>query len=124
MLLLEGLGLRLAGAQYLVVNKAKYQILEPLIMIGHFVVYFALLFYFLDGWQVLYFFIIHQAMFGLVMGSVFAPNHKGMLMLDDDDDMDFLRRQVLTARNVKPSIFSDFWPRTISSKKEYYPEKI
>ena len=120
MLLLEGLGLRLAGIQYLTNNRVRYQRLEPLLMIGHIAVYFALLFYFLDGWQILYFFIIHQAIFGLIMGSVFAPNHKGMLMVGEDDDLDFLRRQVLTARNVKASIFSDFWYGGLNFQIEHH----
>ena len=120
MLLLEGLGLRLAGFTYLVNNRVKFQVLEPVLMIGHFVVYFSLLFYFLDGWQVLYFFIIHQAMFGLIMGSVFAPNHKGMLMVEEEDDMDFLRRQVLTSRNVKPTWFSTFWYGGLNFQIEHH----
>lgn len=120
MLLLEGLGIRLAGIQYMMAHRVKYQILEPLLMIGHFAIYFALLFYFLDGWQVLYFFIIHQALFGLIMGSVFAPNHKGMLMLDDDNDLDFFRRQVLTARNVKTGIFTDFWYGGLNLQIEHH----
>jgi len=120
MLLLEGLGLRLAGFQYMATHKVKFQIVEPLLMVGHFVAYFGLLFYFLDGWQVLYFFIIHQAMFGLIMGSVFAPNHKGMLMVDDDDDLDFLRRQVLTSRNVKPGILTTFWYGGLNFQIEHH----
>jgi len=34
------------------------------------------------------------------MGSVFAPNHKGMPVLSEEDSLDFLRQQVLTSRNV------------------------
>ena len=37
-------------------------------------------------------------------GSVFAPNHKGMLVLDKDNPLDFLHQQVLTSRNVKASL--------------------
>ena len=35
-----------------------------------------------------------------VPGLRFAPNHKGMPVLGEDDDLDFVRRQVLTSRNV------------------------
>ena len=120
MLLLEGLGLRLAGIQFLMTRRVKYQVVEPLLMVAHFASYFALLFYFLDGWQVLYFFIINQAIFGLIMGSVFAPNHKGMLMLGDDDDLDFFRRQVLTARNVKSNVLTDFWYGGLNLQIEHH----
>jgi fatty acid desaturase len=45
---------------------------------------------------------------GLYLGSVFAPNHKGMPILARDDDSDFLRRQVLTSRNVRGGGVLDF----------------
>ena len=41
------------------------------------------------------------------MGSIFAPNHKGMPILTGDDRPDFLRRQVLTSRNVRGGWFTD-----------------
>jgi len=37
---------------------------------------------------------------GLYLGSVFAPNHKGMEMPTSGSRSDFLRRQVLTSRDV------------------------
>jgi fatty acid desaturase len=45
---------------------------------------------------------VHQAVFGVYLGCTFAPNHKGMPMLAGSDPQpDFLRRQVLTSRNVR-----------------------
>src|SRR5260370_33517810 len=41
--------------------------------------------------------------------SIIAPNHKGMPILEKSSKIDFLRRQVLTARNVYSSPFNDFW---------------
>lgn len=43
---------------------------------------------------------VQLAVFGLYMGSSFAPNHKGMPLIPKDADVDFLRRQVLTSRNI------------------------
>ncbi len=34
------------------------------------------------------------------MGCSFAPNHKGMLILSAAEELDFLRRQVLTSHDV------------------------
>lgn len=45
--------------------------------------------------------------FGLFMGGSFAPNHKGMPLIAKDAKVDFLRRQVLTSRNVKGSWLID-----------------
>lgn len=50
---------------------------------------------------------VHQGVFGLYLGSIFAPNHKGMPILTGKDRPDFLRRQVLTSRNVRGSRFID-----------------
>ena len=46
---------------------------------------------------------IQQGVFGLYMGCSFAPNHKGMPTLAPDNELDYLRRQVLTSRNVRGS---------------------
>jgi len=50
---------------------------------------------------------IHQGVFGLYMGCSFAPNHKGMPTIAADEDVDYLRRQVLTSRNVRGGILTD-----------------
>ena len=42
---------------------------------------------------------MHQALFGVYLGITFAPNHKGMPHPDGTED--FLRKQVLTSRNVR-----------------------
>ncbi|MCU1509914.1 MAG: hypothetical protein QOI02_1052 [Actinomycetota bacterium] len=44
---------------------------------------------------------VQLAVFGVYMGASFAPNHKGMPMLPRDAKVDFLRRQVLTSRNIR-----------------------
>ena len=117
---LEGLGLRIASAQFLIRNKAKYPLAEPLLMAFHLVAYFGLLFYLLSVWQAVLFIIVHQALFGLYTGSVFAPNHKGMLLLDEDSKMDFLRQQVLTSRNVKAHPLTDFWYGGLNYQIEHH----
>jgi fatty acid desaturase len=44
---------------------------------------------------------VHQAVFGLYMGCSFAPNHKGMPVIGAHDKLDYLRRQVITSRNIR-----------------------
>jgi fatty acid desaturase len=51
---------------------------------------------------------VHQALFGVYLGSSFAPNHKGMPVLTGDERTDFLRSQVLTSRNVRGGPLVDF----------------
>ena len=47
------------------------------------------------------------AVFGVYMGASFAPNHKGMPIIPRDQKVDFLRRQVLTSRNIRGGKFMD-----------------
>jgi len=56
----------------------------------------------------LLFVLVHQVIFGLYMGLVFAPNHKGMPMIENGVQLDFLQKQVITARNIKPGPITDW----------------
>lgn len=50
---------------------------------------------------------VQLGLFGLYMGAVFAPNHKGMPLVAPDARVDFLRRQVLMSRNVRGGRLTD-----------------
>jgi fatty acid desaturase len=108
LLLLEGVGIRLASFQFLVgTRKARLWGPEIGLMALHFILYFGLLFYALSPGEALAFAAVHQGLFGLYYGLIFAPNHKGMLILDKNNPLDFVRTQVLTTRNVRPSVLVD-----------------
>ena len=108
MLLLQGFGVRLASLQYVMRRELKYPVLEPVMMAVSLVPFVGLPIYFLGVWQGLVFVLVQQMLFGLYLSLVFAPNHKGMPILDDDSRMGFLRRQVLTARNIRSHAVTDF----------------
>jgi fatty acid desaturase len=55
--------------------------------------------------QAVAFLLLHQALFGLYLGMTFAPNHKGMPHPNGDED--YLRKQVLTSRNVRGGGLTD-----------------
>ncbi|MEH1014793.1 acyl-CoA desaturase [Micromonospora sp. CPCC 206060] len=57
--------------------------------------------------QAVAFIVVNQAVLGLYLGCSFAPNHKGMPILGAEDNLDYLRRQVLTSRNVRGGAFLD-----------------
>lgn len=44
---------------------------------------------------------VQLVVFGVYMGGSFAPNHKGMPLIPKDSKVDFLRRQVMTSRNIR-----------------------
>jgi fatty acid desaturase len=46
------------------------------------------------------FVVVQTFVFGFYMGASFAPNHKGMPLIGEHERVDYLRRQVLTSRNI------------------------
>jgi fatty acid desaturase len=73
---------------------------EAALLVGHAAVGLTLLALVMSPVKVVVFVAVQQCLFGLYLGCSFAPNHKGMPILDEAAGTDFLRRQVLTARNV------------------------
>ena len=119
-LLLEGVGIRAAGIQFLLAKEVKGKLWEASLLVIHFVIYFSLLFYALNWWHAVLFIAVHQSLLGLYMGSVFAPNHKGMPTFTREDNIGFLRRQVLTSRNVSGNPVSDFWYGGLNYQIEHH----
>ncbi|WP_280308114.1 fatty acid desaturase family protein [Nocardia neocaledoniensis] len=107
LLLLEGLNLHVAGVRALGNRAVKHRGWEGALLLGHFALYLSALFLVLPVDKALVFFAVHQGLFGLYMGCIFAPNHKGMPTLTGDDRPDYLRRQVLTSRNVRGGVVTD-----------------
>lgn len=117
---LLGISLQKRSIGYLLQNKDKDRALEAVLLILHHVLYLSLLFFCLNPWQALIFMLIHQAFFGLFLGSAFAPNHKGMPILEKGSRIDFLRRQVLTSRNVRSGLMNDFWYGGLNYQVEHH----
>jgi fatty acid desaturase len=111
LLMLEGLNLHVASVRFLASASPgrgrRYRILELALFAVHALAYLAALLLVLDPVQAVAFFAVHQAVFGLYMGCSFAPNNKGMPTIAPGHKVDFLRRQVLTSRNVRGGRFTD-----------------
>ena len=60
------------------------------------------------GWHWLLFFLGGQAVAGIYLGLVVAPNHKGMPVWSKGTELSFLERQVLSSRNISPHPVWDF----------------
>jgi fatty acid desaturase len=108
LLLLEAAHLHLASAKAIVQGRDRANAVEGLLLLIHVAAYVVALLVVLSPLQALAFVMVHQGLFGLYLGCAFAPNHKGMPTLTDADQLDFLRRQVLTSRNVTGSRLVDF----------------
>lgn len=108
LLMLEGIQLHVASVRALADRRLRHRTWETLLLGMHAGGYLAAVFLVLPPVKAVVFIVVHQALFGVYLGSSFAPNHKGMPILTRDDEADFLRRQVLTSRNVRGGVLVDF----------------
>lgn len=120
LLLLTAFAMSAKSVQAVLQKKVKYPRVEALLISLHFALWFGLLCYWLGIRQALLFTLLQRALFGLYLGSVFAPNHKGMLILKENNRLDFLRQQVLTTRNVKAHPVTDFWYGALNYQIEHH----
>ncbi|GAA2542951.1 acyl-CoA desaturase [Winogradskya consettensis] len=102
---LLSLSLRKDSIRALFNGPVKHRAREATLLSLHVIGYLAALLLVLSPLQALAFFAVHQAVFGLYLGMTFAPNHKGMPHPTGDED--FLRKQVLTSRNVRGGWLTD-----------------
>ena len=101
-LTLEGLNLYVNSVRALRRPALRNRRGEALMLLLHFAAYATIVLLVLSPGKAAAFAAIHVALFGVYLGCTFAPNHKGMEMLtSDDEQLDYLRRQVLTSRNVR-----------------------
>jgi fatty acid desaturase len=108
LLLLEAGHLHVASLKSIVRGRGRANAVEALLLLVHVAAYVTALLLVLPPVQAVAFAVVQQGLFGLYLGCSFAPNHKGMPTLTSAEELDFLRRQVLTSRNVRGSRFVDF----------------
>ncbi|MEV6490554.1 acyl-CoA desaturase [Actinoplanes sp. NPDC051633] len=108
LLLLEAVNLRVQSIRFLLADRTRPRLLELSLMVLHAAVYLTVVFLVLSPGKALVFIAVHQGLFGLYLGCSFAPNHKGMPSLSEEEAADYLRRQVLTSRNVRGHWLTDY----------------
>jgi fatty acid desaturase len=102
LLTLEGLSLHVNSIRALTRPALRHRAIEAPLLILRVVGYLGAVLLVLSPARAMAFLALHMGLFGVYLGCTFAPNHKGMVMLTNDGDQpDFLRRQVLTSRNVR-----------------------
>ncbi|MEV4319431.1 acyl-CoA desaturase [Actinocrispum sp. NPDC049592] len=100
LLMAEAVMLRVAGFQAVLNREVRRPVLEAVLLTVPCLGYLAALFIVLPPGQAVLFIVVHQAVMGVYLGCSFAPNHKGMPLLSPAEQLDPLRRQVLTSRNI------------------------
>jgi len=104
----ESLGLRVASFKAIRNKEARANALEGVLIAVHLALYVTALALVLSPTKVVAFVLVHQMFFGLYIGSVFAPNHKGMPIQRPGEHWDWLTRQVVTSRNLRSTHLVDF----------------
>ncbi|WP_182113221.1 MULTISPECIES: acyl-CoA desaturase [unclassified Actinotalea] len=121
LLLLEGLNLHLAGLKTIFgrgeVKRRPVEIAFVTLRLGG---YLGLVFWALPVGMAFAFVGVQVALFGLYMGAVFAPNHKGMPIVPKNSRIDFLSRQVLMSRNVRGGRFTDWFMGGLNYQVEHH----
>jgi len=121
LLLLEGLNLHVSGIKTIFgrgpVKRRPVEIAFVTLRLGG---YLAVVFWLLPVGMAFAFLAVQLGLFGLYMGAVFAPNHKGMPLVPRDARIDFLRRQVLMSRNVRGGRLTDLFMGGLNYQIEHH----
>ncbi len=117
---LQGWGMHVDSLRFLFDKRPRQWKLEAVLVVLSLVWLMGLAFALMGFWGGLVWILVQQAVFGLYLASVFAPNHKGMPIIEKDDPIDFLHRQVVTARNVVSHPVIDFWYGGLNYQIEHH----
>ena len=107
LLAFTALGLHLDSALFLARRTGSSRQWERVLFAAHVVGYATIVFWVLPPVKAAVFILVQQGLVGLYLGASFAPNHKGMPILEPGDRTDFLTRQVVTSRNIRGGWFVD-----------------
>jgi fatty acid desaturase len=108
LLFAEGLNLHWQSIKHVWRGDGRARATEMSLLLAHMAIYLTAVFTVLSPLTGLVFIAVHQGLWGVYMGCSFAPNHKGMPTLPEGHQLDFLRKQVLTSRNVRGGRWVDF----------------
>jgi fatty acid desaturase len=120
LLLAEAFSLHAAGIRAVTQRGARRPLAEATLLGVHMAGYLAVVFLVLPPAKAVVFLLVQQCLFGLYLGAAFAPNHKGMPILPPADNTDFLRRQVLTSRNVRGGALTDLIMGSLNYQIEHH----
>jgi len=101
-------------------KRSIFSFIEASLFISSIIFYLGLIFYFLNFWQAITFILVHNALTGLYMGTIFATNHKGMPLNNNKEKIDYMRIQIMTTRNVKSNPLTDLWCGGLNLQIEHH----
>jgi len=108
LMLLRSVGLHVLGIKRLLQQRDRASAVEATLITLHAALYLTVVLWVLSPLKALAFIAVQQAVFSVYLGISFAPNHKGMPIIESATAAGFARRQVVTARNVRGGWFTTF----------------
>jgi fatty acid desaturase len=108
LMLLRSVGMHVLGIKRLLQRRDRASAVEASLIMLHAALYLTVVLWVLSPLKALAFVAVQQAVFSLYLGVSFAPNHKGMPIIESATAASFARRQVVTARNVRGGWFTTF----------------
>lgn len=117
----EGINLHIASYQRLLSREPiRRRWVDLGFMTVRLTAYVAVLFVVLSPGRAAAFLGVQLGVFGLLMGLSFAPNHTGMPIVGRTEKLDFLRRQVLTSRNISGGWAVDLFMGGLNHQVEHH----
>jgi fatty acid desaturase len=108
LMVLRSGGMHVLGIKRLLRQRDRASAVEASLIALHAALYLTVVLLVLSPLRALAFVLVQQAVFSVYLGISFAPNHKGMPLIDTAAGTGFARRQVVTSRNISGGWFTDF----------------
>jgi fatty acid desaturase len=120
LMLLRSSGMHVLGIKRLLQRRDRASATEACLLILHAALYLTVVLWVLSPLKALAFIAVQQAVFSLYLGISFAPNHKGMPIIESGTAASFARRQVVTARNIRGGRFTSFMLGGLNYQVEHH----
>jgi fatty acid desaturase len=120
LMLLRSTGMHVLGIKRLARRRDHASAVEGSLILLHAALYLTVVFWVLSPVKALAFIALQQAVFSLYLGVSFAPNHKGMPIIESATEAGFARRQVVTARNISGGPFTTFMLGGLNRQIEHH----
>lgn len=105
---------------YLARHRFAGRKLEAIVLTLHAAATVWLLVHLVGPWSALLVIAVQRTGTGLYLGLVFATNHQGMPQLAENVKLDYLRRQVLTTRNLRGGLLTDLLYGSLNLQIEHH----
>ena len=120
LMLLRSGGMHVLGIKRLLRRRDHASAVEASLIMLHAALYLTVVLLVLSPLKALAFVAVQQAVFSLYLGISFAPNHKGMPIIESATATGFARRQVVTARNISGGPFITFMLGGLNRQIEHH----